>query len=256
MGTLYSKTNGEAQIGEDPEYILNEFAAKIADQTDNEFFGMVLRTINSESAEVIYSFYIVAPKLNDYMYRIIEVLLTNINDPYPLMVRLLAQESRDIKYKRCGGKEEYKKCIDEYLYSDITKNILAHIGKLIEIRNIDSNGQFNAIAVNINRRFKEGISPTELYDVTRMAWAIDSNKKDKIKYVICQYNREVKEVYKVDDWFPINVTDDYGNDRIRWAFNGHEAEDSIRKKYIHKPIPYVTQRGQANPIKYINLDAA
>jgi hypothetical protein len=96
--------------------------------------------------------------------------------------------------------------------------------------------------ININRQFDAAMSAAQLYDSTRKEWKVGT-KKQKAVYAIATYRGLTREVYKINDWYPI------GN---RWGFNGELADESIRKILIYMSIAHLSKRGAANPIRYHN----
>lgn len=104
----------------------------------------------------------------------------------------------------------------------------------------------SAIMININRLYRREMTEPELYDATRKSWVIGP-RKEKAKYAIATYRGLTREVYKIDNWFTVEV-----NGKIRWGFEGKIAGDDIRKKLRYKSIASYFSKGAANPIKYLN----
>lgn len=86
----------------------------------------------------------------------------------------------------------------------------------------------------------------DLYNATRQSWVVGKRRK-KAKYAIATYRGLTREVYKIDEWFPITI-----NGKTRWGFNGVKANDEIRKKIRYKSISALFKKGAANPIRYLN----
>lgn len=98
------------------------------------------------------------------------------------------------------------------------------------------------ILININKLFNREMTTTELYEATRKAWVVGANR-DKAKYAIATYRGLTREVYKIEEWYPIGD---------RWGFNGSLADNAVRETLRHKSIAALAKRGAANPIRYIN----
>ena len=113
----------------------------------------------------------------------------------------------------------------------------------------------NVIAIKINRSYRENMTATELYEITRGWWKLDIKRAKLAEYVFSLYQGIVKEVYKVDDWLPagsiprISLPDEVAP-RDRFEFVGDVAEPSIREKYIDKSLANLYRNGEANPVKY------
>lgn len=114
-----------------------------------------------------------------------------------------------------------------------------------------------AILININKSFRYGMSPMELYDATRSAWVVSSNREKPLLALVV-YQGIVQEVYKIAYWFPNNTTlnsrktaaEDQRDER--WEFVGQIADDTIRKRYRYNDVS--GYMGPRNPINYVNCD--
>lgn len=102
------------------------------------------------------------------------------------------------------------------------------------------------ILININKLYHRDITDSELYDATRKSWVMGS-RRTKAKYAIATYRGLTREVYKIEEWFPVEV-----NGKIRWGFNGTKANNVIRQELRYKSIVSFFKKGAANPIKYLN----
>lgn len=100
--------------------------------------------------------------------------------------------------------------------------------------------------ININRLYRRDMIDTELYDATRKSWVVGS-RKEKAQYAIATYRGLTREVYKIEEWYPIEV-----KGKTRWGFNGAKASKEIRDKLRYKSIASFFSKGAANPIKYLN----
>ncbi len=112
-----------------------------------------------------------------------------------------------------------------------------------------------AILVRINRLYHYGISDSELYEATRGVWRL-GDRRNKAELGFAIYMGIVREVYRIQEWFPAGTTKYSTRTDIkihgRWEFVGEVAEDIIRNKYIDKSVgKYLTTNSQ-NPIIYVN----
>ena len=113
----------------------------------------------------------------------------------------------------------------------------------------------NVIAIKINRSYRENMTATELYEVTRGYWKLDIKKARYAEYVFSVYQGIVKEVYKIDSWLPAGsiprmTLPDETVPADRFEFVGEIAEQNIRERYINKSLVNLYRNGEANPIKY------
>ena len=63
----------------------------------------------------------------------------------------------------------------------------------------------NIVIIKINKSFREGMSETELYDVTRGCWKRKIASVEKADYALAVVYGIVKEVYQIDEWLPAKM---------------------------------------------------
>ncbi len=115
------------------------------------------------------------------------------------------------------------------------------------------------VLILISRAFRYGMTPQELYDVTRSAWKV-GEKREKAEYAFAVYRGIVREVYKISRWVPGGTTMQTGDkegqrkDELdRWEFVGKVADDVVRKRYLGKSVRHYFSPGAQNPIQYVNV---
>lgn len=109
-----------------------------------------------------------------------------------------------------------------------------------------------ALLIKINKLFRYGMSPIELYDATRGRWVIGDDK-DKVEYAFSVYDGIIQEVYKVIQWFKANSTFSTrtpSDKEERWEFIGNITSEDIRMKYVGKSVEHYYVKNEQNPIKY------
>lgn len=121
------------------------------------------------------------------------------------------------------------------------------------------------IMIRINQAFRYSMSEIELYDYTRGQWVLNPDNAKHAKYAFSVYEGVVQEVYQIHDWYKAGTTFSVrqGNQNIergayegiekRYEFIGNIAPENIREKYRFKSVGNYFVRGNANPIKYINI---
>ena len=115
----------------------------------------------------------------------------------------------------------------------------------------------NIVIIKINKSYREGMSETELYDVTRGCWKRKIASVEKADYALAVVYGIVKEVYQIDKWFPaeneVRETIPYNEavDAGRIIFKGRTANEEIRKKYLDHSVAGLFKRGDAGPVKLI-----
>ena len=108
----------------------------------------------------------------------------------------------------------------------------------------------HVLMITINKT----IDDMSIYDATRFAWKLGEGKLKHIEYVLAVKQGIIVEVFKPLEWkkatinnFPLFHEDIPG----RFAFNGTEAEEEIKRLYKGKRVPpQYRKKGAANPIKY------
>ena len=115
----------------------------------------------------------------------------------------------------------------------------------------------NIVIIKINKSFREGMSKTELYDVTRGCWKRKIASVEKAEYALAVVYGIVKEVYQIDEWLlaenEVRETISYNEavDAGRIIFNGRTADEEIRKKYLDYSVAGLFKRGEVAPVKVI-----
>lgn len=115
----------------------------------------------------------------------------------------------------------------------------------------------NIVIIKINKSYREGISETELYDVSRGCWKRKIASVEKADYALAVVYGIVKEVYQIDKWLPaeneVRETIPYNEavDAGRIIFKGRTANEEIRKKYLDHSVAGLFKRGEVAPVKVI-----
>ena len=110
-----------------------------------------------------------------------------------------------------------------------------------------------AILITINRLYHSGLNAEELYEVTRGTWVVGP-RREEAEYAMAVYKGIVREVYKIEQWFPAGTLAYYTRDASkfreadRWEFKGTVASD-IRDEYVG----FSVGKGGQNPIRYANI---
>jgi hypothetical protein len=113
-----------------------------------------------------------------------------------------------------------------------------------------------SILIRINELYHFGLSPIELYDVTRSYWKVGKNR-EKAKYAFSVYDGVIKEVYEIKQWLPSGSTFSTRSETPptdRWEFVGNLAEEHIRDKYLNKSVAHYFPKRAQNPILYVNIE--
>ena len=115
----------------------------------------------------------------------------------------------------------------------------------------------NIVIIKINKSYREGMSKTELYDVTRGCWKRKLASVENAEYALAVVYGIVKEVYQIDEWLPaeneVRETIPYNEavDAGRIIFKGRTADEEIRKRYLDYSVAGLFKKGEASPAKVI-----
>ena len=101
-----------------------------------------------------------------------------------------------------------------------------------------------SVLININRTFREGMSPDELYKATRKHWKIVPERQPvPPQYAFAVYGGIIREVYQITTWH-----DSQGYIGRRY-FSGQPVPDLSH--YVGQSVKHIKPR-LSNPIKYLN----
>lgn len=103
------------------------------------------------------------------------------------------------------------------------------------------------ISINLNKLYNPKTS--DIYEITRKAWALNPNRANKADFVFAEFKGEIIDIFKINK--SIGWKECYSNSsRKRYYFEKEEVLDKSIKQYIGKKI--VKKRGASNPIHYFN----
>lgn len=115
-----------------------------------------------------------------------------------------------------------------------------------------------ALLIRISRLYQPGMSPEELYEATRGVWKL-GHGKGAAEYALSVANGIVQEVYAVGAWHEAGSTP-YTTRPMsqvavpgRWEFTGAMAAAEIREKYVGQSVAHYFERGNVNPVNYVNI---
>jgi len=104
------------------------------------------------------------------------------------------------------------------------------------------------IIININGSYERAKGGVSIYESTKEAWVIGEKRLPTLKYALADYRGIIVGVYLIKDWYKVMLPD---SKRVRWGFNGEEADEKIKALYFNKSVKHTKKQGAANPIRYI-----
>lgn len=106
--------------------------------------------------------------------------------------------------------------------------------------------------------YRPDISLDELYEATRGIWVV-SSRSQEAEYAFTVHKNEIIEVYRIDSWHPggtnkYNIITSLNCVKTRRKeFLGRLAKQDTWNRYIGENVSQYYKKGEANPIKYINI---
>ena len=115
------------------------------------------------------------------------------------------------------------------------------------------------LLIRINQLYRYGLTAQELYEATRGVWRL-GGRREGVHYALAVFRGVVREVYRVERWFPAGSTlyqtrpaEDVQVSG-RWEFTGTPAKPDIREKYLGKNVSAYFAGSSQNPVKYVNVE--
>lgn len=114
-----------------------------------------------------------------------------------------------------------------------------------------------AILIRINKMYRRGITPVELFEATSGVWKVGA-RRNKAHFAFAVFEGVVREVFAIESWQPagsnqyITRRPEEVNIDGRWEFTGKIAPTQIRDMYFGKSVIQYFTKGQRNPTTYVN----
>ena len=106
-----------------------------------------------------------------------------------------------------------------------------------------------SIIIVVNQLFERGMSDDELYEITRGNWVV-GERRETAKFAFSVFNGVVRQVYKIEKWFPVTARRQEQKTRQRWRFEGTVSQEL--QHYVGGSVENYVTYGAQNPIKYVN----
>ena len=122
------------------------------------------------------------------------------------------------------------------------------------------------LVIKINKRYREGMDKTDLYNSVRGVWRISKDRVREIEYVFGVYKSVIVAVYRPSQWFvckealdnlprqDVNLTPNY-EDRLFFideCYEHGEYPDENEEFYLGKSIELFKKNQKAqNPVTYL-----
>ncbi len=113
----------------------------------------------------------------------------------------------------------------------------------------------HVLLIRVNQLFRPGMSPVELYEITRGVWVL-GERRQGVQFALAVFQGIVHEVYAIESWHPAGstnyVTREAEDVEGRVEFVGRVAPPGVRAKYLHRSVRERFGRGVQSPTIYVN----
>ena len=178
----------------------------------------------------------------------IEILAFGLNEKNALRVEAAAIDLIGIKQLTNLQKGHQSEELGRKTIDDLTALFHAK-----QINHFDE----NCALIRISKTYKSGMPSSELYEYTRGIWKISEETRNKLQFACCVFNGVIREVYKIEKWFPAGTTFySHRSDILsrlnsgRYEFIGNIADPIIKNKYNYKSVSHLFKKGFISPILY------
>lgn len=130
---FFNFTGEDTPLTKLPGQYLQDYADIVNDNMKKQIFALVIESTSSSKEEITYSLYLTIPQLKDLHYKLFHVVQKNLSG-YPSDMILFAKDPVNNQHRENLSEGQFVKELNDLFYSPITKGILGHLLKLIEIK--------------------------------------------------------------------------------------------------------------------------
>jgi hypothetical protein len=119
-------------------------------------------------------------------------------------------------------------------------------------------GGLKCLLIRINKTYKDTHTNEMIYECTRGIWKLGPDRA-KANIAFAVYQGIIKGAFEIVSWHPAGTTAyqyrifDAKGLKDRWEFLGKNASQTIIDNFVGKNISYVFEKGDASPVRYINI---
>lgn len=106
-----------------------------------------------------------------------------------------------------------------------------------------------SLLIRVNQLYQQGLDADRLYEITRGNWVV-GKRREKAKYAFSVFNGIVRQVYRIQRWFPVAARNPSQKTQDRWRFEGTIAAEM--RHCIGGSVEAYMAQGNQNPIRYVN----
>lgn len=129
----------------------------------------------------------------------------------------------------------------------------------------ESDIRHKIMIIKINRLYRRGMTPRELYDAVRGCWKASKSSTEDVEYVLGVYHSLIVGVYKPARWYRVNEapqkcpahheqSDASADERLFFVdknFENGQPPDEHQLFYLEKSIKPFIKKGAQSPFMYL-----
>lgn len=116
-----------------PSEFLQEVATQLKVDTGGLFDSFITETTSDSSPEIVFAFYLIAPRLKNYSYRLFQFEFNSLINPYPIKCMQFAKDIKNNQHFICNTYDEFTSQLTHHITNVITRGIITSIKTHIEI---------------------------------------------------------------------------------------------------------------------------
>ena len=106
-----------------------------------------------------------------------------------------------------------------------------------------------SVMIRVSKSYKPGMTPFELYEISRGAWALNIENARKAELAYIAFKGKILEVYEIGKWEETDQMAGNGKPRIRF-----EGTPSVANRHqVGMSAKHLFKKGDVSPVKYLNI---
>ena len=106
-----------------------------------------------------------------------------------------------------------------------------------------------SVIIRVSKSYKPGMTPSDLYEISRGAWALNIEHARKAELAYVAFKGKVLEVYEIGEWEETEQIGGNGKPRIK--FEGKPS--AANRHQVGMSAKHLFKKGDASPVKYLNI---
>jgi hypothetical protein len=123
--------DGTEDTSKTPYDYLFDYSSKLEKFTNGDIIGVVSECSPEREKEVIYGFTLVATALNNYSYKLFEVVQKDAFSPFPVTMRLFRVDTEAPEEKNNVSEQDFEQELIKFIQHSSTRRALTALKTLI-----------------------------------------------------------------------------------------------------------------------------